>query len=248
MGRGFFLRPLPFVCCRHQVCYSHQVTNQRGKPTAWRARGCAPLPSLKRSLTTSLALSASAASAGVFTITGQLLDNTPTQIGAFEILIDEADLTQTITSGDVSFPLQIEPWYGYDVLSASVSLDGYSWTEASASAQEPPIGPGPEAEFWIEGVPIDQLTTEDFMVVFDDSTALLLLGFGTGSDSQRIDNELHWFTPNGNCSGNANTVFGGGYQNVNVALVPEPNALALLALGGLVLLATPRTLLRRMSK
>lgn len=186
-----------------------------------------------------LACFASQTHAGIYSITGDLFDNTPTKIGEFEIVIDEADLAITLTSDGLLAPLAIEPWYGYDVLSASVTLAGYSWDQTSVFAQETPIGSSPTAQFWIEGVPITGLDTEDILVFFQDSNGYVSIGFGTGSDDQVIDNETHWSIPADGqppfFSGSANEVFGGGIQNRVVTLIPEPASLALLALGGLML-------------
>lgn len=184
------------------------------------------------------------AHAAVFTVAGDLFDNSSTKIGEFEIQIDEADLTITMTSAHPSLaaPLAIEPWYGYDVLSASVSLFDYSWTEASVLPTEPPVGGGPTAEFWIEGAPIADLDTEDFMIFFDDDTGYIGIGFGNGGDDQRIDNEVFWQIPTDDGppnNGSSHASSGGGYQNVTVA-IPEPASAAMLAIGGVALLRRRR--------
>ncbi|MEM9348050.1 MAG: PEP-CTERM sorting domain-containing protein [Planctomycetota bacterium] len=179
-----------------------------------------------------LGLAPLAAAQPFYRVTGDLFDNNPAQVGTFVIDIDPNGLNDLVTNADLgpSEQLEIEPWYGYDVLSATVTIDGFTWTTADVVLSLLPFGGPQQAQFWIEGAPIDQLDTEDFglnLVDTDNSLASVLIGNPTGDLTQVLTSEVAWNSP---------ISFGslGDYQNVTVTLVPEPTSLALLGLGGLL--------------
>ncbi|MEM6394183.1 MAG: PEP-CTERM sorting domain-containing protein [Planctomycetota bacterium] len=179
-----------------------------------------------------LGLAPLAAAQPFYRVTGDLFDNTPAQVGTLVIDIDPNGLTDLVTNADLgpSEQLEIEPWYGYDVLSATVTIDGFTWTTDDVLLSLLPFGGPQQAQFWIEGVPIDQLDTEDFglnVVDTDNSLAVALIGNLTGDFTQALANDVSWNSP-------LSTGALGSYQNVNVTLVPEPTSLALLGLGGLL--------------
>ncbi len=183
---------------------------------------------------------AGSTSADLFRVTGDLFDNTPTKRGSFEIVIDEADLTSTLTNAEPRlFPLETEPWYGYDVTSATLTFDGFTLTDQTADiVPQEPNSLGPTAEFYIEGAPIADLDTESFLfgLTPDLNTfpSFILLGLSTTSDNGNgvvdfIFEQISWDT--GSTSGDAFASQGGGVQNVSVTAIPEPSA---FLYGGLI--------------
>ncbi|MEM9020894.1 MAG: PEP-CTERM sorting domain-containing protein [Planctomycetota bacterium] len=167
-----------------------------------------------------------------FRVTGNLFDDSPAQIGTFVIDIDPNGFTDLVTNADLgpSEQLEIEPWYGYDVLSATVTIDGFTWTTADMVLSLLPFGGPQQAQFWIEGAPIEGLDTEDFGLNLEDtdnSLAVARIGNPTGDLTQVLTSEVGWDSP-------LSLGGGGSYQNVIVTVVPEPTSLALLGLGGLL--------------
>lgn len=197
------------------------------------------------------ALVSGPASAVIYKVSGNFLDDSSAVRGTFEIVVDEADLTDVTTSDTLAdkgttSDLEIEPWYGYDVVSATATFDGYTLTETAIVQTQPAsLGDGDTlADFYIEGAPIADLDTEDILLWLtpDSFTTFILIGNSTnvGFDDVKnvpldgIVNELDWNVPGS--SGNSSPFDGGGVQIVSVEVVPEPTSLALLGLGGLLVM------------
>jgi hypothetical protein len=171
------------------------------------------------------------AAAGLYRLTGDVINNATVR-GSFEITIDEAsEFVLTSSNPGLSDPLEIDPWYGYDVTSATVTMDGFAFTEADLVQSSPTFG-GPAEDIYVEGAKIGDLETEDFLVYFEQGSNYLFLGFGTGSLTNVVINQVIWQTP----TTSGATFENDGYANIGVALIPEPASAALLALGGLALM------------
>lgn len=175
------------------------------------------------------------AQAEVYLVKGDIFDNVPAKRGEFEFLIDEADLTVTLTSDNpaLSAPLAIEPWYGYDVLDVTATVDGVSFGLADLLPVEPAVS-GPEAEFYIEGAPLGSYSGQDFMALFSNGATgdLLLIGFATVSipEAEVIINQTIWEIDGNGDQGSEPQ--GGGFQNVTVTVAPKPIVIDDFTVGG----------------
>ena len=196
------------------------------------------------------------AQAEVYRVTGELhetdfVSGTPTlfltgNVGTFELIIDEADLTHTVAANDPALldPLEIEPWYGYAVTSGSVTMNGQTIVGTSFSAEPAAVhNSSLETGFYIEGVPIDQLTTQDIHFFVLGLGGSALIGHTTVSlnDKNVISNQFGFFgdTP---ASGSSSLALpGGGIQNLQVEVVPEPaSAAVFISVAGVLTLRRRR--------
>ncbi|MEM9346775.1 MAG: hypothetical protein AAGB26_09185 [Planctomycetota bacterium] len=212
------------------------------------------------------------ASASLFRITGDLVDTDfglmdftigdefiVGTVGTFEVLVDERDVQVVASNPGNTIPetttialLLEDPWFGYEVQSASVTFNGITLTTEDLSETGPFVESGPDlAEFFVEGGTLADLAAGTLdpngrisINFFDgDTGAFASIGNLSASGDPAIFNvilpEFDIDDGNGFAANSNGGLPNSGVTNVVVTLVPEPTSLALLGLTGL-LVARPR--------
>lgn len=207
------------------------------------------------------------APASLFRITGELVDTDfePVgftlgdefivgTVGTFEVLVDHRDIQVVASNAGNTIPetttiavLLEDPWYGYEVQSASVTFNGITLTTQDLTETGPFVESGPDfAEFFVEGGTLADLAAGTIdpngrisvNFIDSDTGAFAFIGsFSAGGDPAIFNVILPEFDiddGNGFAADSSGGLPNSGVTNVVVTLVPEPASLALLALGGLL--------------
>lgn len=208
------------------------------------------------------------ASASLFRITGELVDTDfelvgftlgdefiVGTVGTFEVLVDDRDVQVVASNAGNTLPetttiamLLEDPWYGYEVQSASVTFNGITLTTEDLTETGLFAESGPDsAEFFVEGGALADLAAGTLdpngrisVNFFDtDTGAFARIGsLSAGGDPSIFNVILPEFDiddGNGFAADSLGGLPNSGVTNVVVTLVPEPTSLALLGLGGLLI-------------
>ena len=123
------------------------------------------------------------AAAAIYRITGDLVFHAVK--GKFSVTVDEADLTSVLTEDQLipgpASTLPAGSWFGYDILTAEVTLGSVALDETHARRNSA-NGGGPTAKLYIEGAPIGPKVGK-FLVSFQDCPRSADLGEATESSS-----------------------------------------------------------------
>ncbi|MFD2165386.1 hypothetical protein ACFSJY_03840 [Thalassotalea euphylliae] len=183
-----------------------------------------------------LAISPNAKAGLMYQITGDIVPLFSNITGSFEIVVDVDDLTRQMDSSEPTLldPLMISPWFGYDVVSANLLINGFNFdtSHVISDVNEPATG-GPTAQIWFEGADVDG-AFDHFAINFDNGIEKAILGFHTfagdpfnGPFGNVIIPEAIVFNNNENWVGE--------YTNVQVTQlstpIDAPATLALVLLG-----------------